>query len=203
MGRGRDGPCHPRCAVRRKDGHPPVPDPHLRQRFPGFVTTPPPPRPLLDQRRHVRRRNTLGNAPGPHPPPASIGSSTRNIVDVMWERDPYRWPMDERLIGARVGELRRRSGLTQQQVADAVGLSVESMSRLETGRTVPSVRRLADIADELGVELRDFFIFEPLTDKDRAIEELVITLRQHHLHVVQRIRRIVQEVTGLFPPGAE
>jgi len=110
--------------------------------------------------------------------------------------------MDDRLIGARVAELRKKAGMTQQEVADAIDLSVESMSRLERGHTMPSVRRLTDIANELGVELRDFFIFEPMNEKDRLIEEVVIVLRRHHLHVVRRIRRIVDELTSLWPPAS-
>lgn len=47
---------------------------------------------------------------------------------------------------------RKRAGLTQQALADAVGISRASMVNVERCRQRPSIDLLYDIADALGVE---------------------------------------------------
>lgn len=45
---------------------------------------------------------------------------------------------------------RIKKGLTQQELADKIGGSVNDISRYETGRMKPSLDKLVLIADELG-----------------------------------------------------
>ena len=73
------------------------------------------------------------------------------------------------LIGARIKELRRQAGLTQEQLAEQVGLDSRHLSRLEVGRHFPSLQSLERIAAVLEVPLVEFFQFPG--------EESVQTLR--------------------------
>ncbi len=57
----------------------------------------------------------------------------------------------EQVLGRSVSAYRRRIGITQAQLAERVGVSVETIGRLETGAAVPSLARLDDIACALGV----------------------------------------------------
>jgi len=79
-------------------------------------------------------------------------------------------PDTKKLVGARLKELRRRTGLTQEQLADAVGLDARHLSRLEVGRHFPSLDSLDKIATQLNVPLGEFFQFpnEESTDTLRA-----------------------------------
>ncbi len=52
-------------------------------------------------------------------------------------------------IGQRVRELRKGRKLTQQELADAIGISLNSVSKIEPGMRVPSI--------EVFVALSDFF----------------------------------------------
>ena len=56
-------------------------------------------------------------------------------------------------IGRRMAEARRHAGLTQERLAEAVGLEPVSLSRMETGDRSPSLSALSRIADELRVPL--------------------------------------------------
>lgn len=71
-----------------------------------------------------------------------------------------RWPEEERAeLGAALRQLRRRSGLTAQELAEKISSNQPKISRIETGRTTPSVedvRRIATALDappELTTEL--------------------------------------------------
>ena len=69
-------------------------------------------------------------------------------------------------IGARrprqlfLGEWREKRGLTQQQLADRVGTTKESVSRGENGKRQMNVAILAEMADALGIDVPDLF-FSP------------------------------------------
>ena len=61
------------------------------------------------------------------------------------------WVDMERRIGAVIREARRRAGLSQEALAEQTGLSVKSLSSLETGRTRPSVATLERLAKALNL----------------------------------------------------
>jgi transcriptional regulator with XRE-family HTH domain len=68
--------------------------------------------------------------------------------------------MLQKKLGRRIAELRRARKLTQEQLAEAVGRSVEFISLVERGVNAPSVAGLADFARVLRVEVRELFTFE-------------------------------------------
>lgn len=53
-------------------------------------------------------------------------------------------------IGRRIYELRKMKGLTQEQLAEAVGVSVPAVSKWETGTSLPDITMLAPVARLLG-----------------------------------------------------
>lgn len=77
-------------------------------------------------------------------------------------------------IGKRVRELRKKCGLTQAQLAEKVNLTDESVSRLETGKSIPSVEKLNQIATALNAEIRDLFEFK----EDRRIESKKVLIKR-------------------------
>ncbi|MGI6855562.1 cupin domain-containing protein [Mesorhizobium sp. 1B3] len=67
-------------------------------------------------------------------------------------------------VGERVRELRKARGLTLQEVAERSGLSLGFVSQIERGKSSPSVRVLARLADSLQVLIGD--LFEPAARSD-------------------------------------
>ncbi len=65
----------------------------------------------------------------------------------------------KKLIGARIKELRKQAGLTQERLAETVGMDSRHLSRLETGKHFPSLDSLERIAEALNVPLAEFFQF--------------------------------------------
>ena len=59
------------------------------------------------------------------------------------------------LLGQNIAAARRKRELTQQELAERVGIESVTVSRLETGASLPSVVRLIEIADVLGISLAE------------------------------------------------
>jgi transcriptional regulator with XRE-family HTH domain len=77
-------------------------------------------------------------------------------------------------IGVRVATRRQLAGLSQAQLAERISVASETISRLETGAAVPSIKRLLSIAAELHIELHDLFrIGSKDAPKELAIEKLL------------------------------
>jgi transcriptional regulator with XRE-family HTH domain len=66
----------------------------------------------------------------------------------------------QRKLGKRIASLRRAKKLTQEQLAEAVGCSVEFISLVERGVNAPSVAGLEKFSKALRVEVKELFTFE-------------------------------------------
>jgi transcriptional regulator with XRE-family HTH domain len=61
-------------------------------------------------------------------------------------------------------------GMTQQQLADKVGIKFQQIQKYETGMNRISASRLWDISDALGVPIS--FFFEGLDQENQIVEEI-------------------------------
>lgn len=57
-------------------------------------------------------------------------------------------------IGEQIAEERKRVGMTQEELADKVGTKKPNISRLESGKTNPTVAFLEKVARGLGKEIK-------------------------------------------------
>lgn len=60
-------------------------------------------------------------------------------------------------IGSKIKWLRGKAGLTQEQLAIKLGISAQSVSKWETGVTMPDITLLPLLAGELGVTIDEIF----------------------------------------------
>jgi len=65
---------------------------------------------------------------------------------------------DKRL-GETINRLRKRKKLTQEQLAENVGITPKYIQYLEKAKRVPSLKLLYKIARALDVEVKDLFPF--------------------------------------------
>ena len=68
--------------------------------------------------------------------------------------------MLQKKLGQRIASLRKTKKLTQEQLAEALGCSVEFISLVERGVNAPSVAGLERFAKILKVEVKELFTFE-------------------------------------------
>ena len=94
------------------------------------------------------------------------------------------------LLGARVRELRKKAGLTQEQLAEQLGIDQKHMSRIELGKSYPSLDRLSKIAESVNVSLPNLFKFGHLAaeaDLRRQVEDMIVKLDAKDLRKMHRI----------------
>ena len=58
-------------------------------------------------------------------------------------------------LASRIKDLRLVAGLTQEQLAEKIGVKKQNISRYESGRVEPNIRTAKKLADALGVSLED------------------------------------------------
>lgn len=102
------------------------------------------------------------------------------------------------LLGERIRELRKNRGLTQDQFAELIEVEQKHVSRIELGKSFPTIERLEKISQALNVPLRDIFDFVHLTDQQTrsvSIEEMMKQLDDETQKIAYKVfRGIVQSI---------
>lgn len=80
--------------------------------------------------------------------------------------------MDYFKIGQRIRKLRKAQELSQEQLAEQIGISITHMSHIETGNTKLSLPVFVKIANELGVPT-DELLHEPQNTREDSIHEII------------------------------
>lgn len=75
-------------------------------------------------------------------------------------------------VGQNIQEMRKQLKMTQEQLAELIGIETISLSKIETGKSYPTSENLAKIAAALNVEPYEFFLFEKEKTKDELLEEI-------------------------------
>ena len=79
--------------------------------------------------------------------------------------------------GAIIAERRRLLGISQEVMAERVGISQESLSRMEKGVIAPRFERLQLFADALGCSIPDLFrIQREVSERAVMIEQIISSL---------------------------
>ena len=66
----------------------------------------------------------------------------------------------------KIAELRRKKGIGQQGLAEALGVSFQSVSKWETGITMPDIMLLPDIAKYFNVSVDELLGLKPLHQQE-------------------------------------
>lgn len=74
--------------------------------------------------------------------------------------------MNQIKIGKFIADCRKEKGLTQQELADKIGLTAKAVSKWECGKGMPDVSLYETICAELGITLNEFFAGEHIEAND-------------------------------------
>lgn len=78
------------------------------------------------------------------------------------------------LLGARIREVRKARGATQEWLAERARVDPKQISRIEGGKSFPSMDTLERIAKSLQVEMKDLLDFQHLSEVNLDEEVLRI-----------------------------
>jgi transcriptional regulator with XRE-family HTH domain len=81
--------------------------------------------------------------------------------------------MDYYAIGQRIRKIRKAYGLSQEELAEKIGISVTHMSHIETGNTKLSLPVFVDLAAALEIRTDDLLYDETTAERSSAVEEIV------------------------------
>ena len=99
------------------------------------------------------------------------------------------------LLGMRVREVRKLRGLSQERLAEKVGIDPKQISRIEGGRSAPSFETLESIARDLQVEMKDLLDFQHLVAEesveDQALRLLLLMDNHTKLVAIRMLRSLV------------
>ncbi|MDD4851045.1 MAG: helix-turn-helix domain-containing protein [Gemmiger sp.] len=88
--------------------------------------------------------------------------------------------MDQKKVGAFFKQLRKEKGLTQEQLAERFYVAGRTVSRWETGSTMPDLSILMELADYYQVDLRELLDGERKQEKmDKDLQETVLKVADY------------------------
>ena len=102
--------------------------------------------------------------------------------------------MDQIKIGKYLQELRKEKGLTQEQLAEHVGVARRTISRWETGSNMPDLDLLMEISDLYEVDLREMLNGERKSEvtMDKEMEETVLQVAEYSNAGQERATKVVR-----------
>ena len=108
----------------------------------------------------------------------------------------------ERRIGGRIAELRKIRNLNQNELAEKAQLTQESVSRLERGVILPSLKTMDRVAQALEIPLKEFFDVgsDPNNDPtfEKELHEVMLSLRTLQRKDLVVVRKILQEAVRVL-----
>ena len=72
--------------------------------------------------------------------------------------------MDIVKVGQKIAEARKKSGMTQEELADRIGVTTQAVSKWENGHNLPDIANLAEISVLTGTPIS--FFFDEKTDEE-------------------------------------
>ena len=109
--------------------------------------------------------------------------------------------MNQKKIGTFLQTLRKEQGLTQEQLAERIGVARRTVSRWETGANLPDLDVLVELSDFYAVDLRELLDGERREQKmDKELEETVLKVAEYSNAGKERIKKVVNAyfVLGIF-----
>ena len=113
----------------------------------------------------------------------------------------------EKLIGSSIARIRKDRELTQAQLAEIIDTTVETISRLERGVSVPSLKTLEKISKALHVHIKELLDFEYPSLKKPSIREgeklfaYLQTRKPEDIKMCYRIlKTIFEQIEKIYQP---
>ena len=96
--------------------------------------------------------------------------------------------MDQEKIGVFISTLRKEQGMTQQQLADAIGVSNKTISKWECGKGMPELALIVPLCHILQISINEFLSGEHLLENGYT-EKAEVNMIKSCFFVVYQYRR--------------
>ncbi len=104
--------------------------------------------------------------------------------------------MNQERIGKYIAKLRKEKKITQEELAEKLGVSSKSISRWETGRNMPDLSLITPLCKELGTTINELLSGEKLNEKEyqEKLEENIIKTIDFTDKKLRKTRRIFYSI---------
>lgn len=89
----------------------------------------------------------------------------------------------KKLLGRRIKELRTKKGLTQEKLAELVGVGERNLSKIECGNNFVTSETLTNILNALDVEPTELFNFQHLKNIEDLKTELIDAIKNDKIDI--------------------
>ena len=96
----------------------------------------------------------------------------------------------KKLFGKRIKEIRTRLYLTQEELAERIGISAKSLSQIELGNNFISAENLSAICSTLKINPKVLFDFQ--TEEEENNFEYVVSKLKENKILLNKICQIIQ-----------
>lgn len=101
-------------------------------------------------------------------------------------------------IGNKIKALRKARGLTQEQLANAIGISFQAVSKWENNIAYPDITLVPVLANFFGVSMDELFDFS-LSEKETEIKEIINEAYKFRENDPKKSRSILEEGLKKYP----
>ncbi|MBQ3128845.1 MAG: helix-turn-helix domain-containing protein [Clostridia bacterium] len=101
-------------------------------------------------------------------------------------------------IGYKIKALRKSKGLTQEQLANAIGISFQAVSKWENNIAYPDITLAPVLANFFGVSMDELFDFS-LAEKEEEVKKFVDEAYEFRESDPQKSRQILEEGLKKYP----
>src|SRR5574344_1006590 len=101
-----------------------------------------------------------------------------------------------KLFGKRIKELRKNANLTQEQLAEKLGLYPKQIGNIETGTCFTTMSTLEKLSKQFNVEIADLFNFTQENSREILINELtsiIKNLPENNLKLAYKIIKSINK----------
>lgn len=89
----------------------------------------------------------------------------------------------KKLLGRRIKELRNKKGMTQERLAEMIGVGERNLSKIECGNNFITAETLSKILSALDVQASDLFNFEHNNDLKTLKKELLEAIQNETVDI--------------------
>lgn len=105
--------------------------------------------------------------------------------------------IDYTVIGKRIQSQRQKKDITQEKLAEKVGISVVYLSKIENGRVYPTLETLSNICTELDTELAAILSNTEIARKDYANDRVLELFNACSIRVKPIALSLLEELSKL------
>ena len=99
--------------------------------------------------------------------------------------------MNQEKIGVFIAKCRKEKKLTQEQLAEKLGVTDKSISRWENGRTMPDISLFEPLCDALNISINELLKGEKIENKKLSTKLTIQTLIDYRKYADKKNKKVI------------